>query len=160
MFPQVDTGGDNNAAQYLRADAIHGSFENVPDIGLDTAETFRDFLVGQLALTAKAQGKGEDVPFLVGENMADRVVDRFNVQLPMALGLFIGNQLQIPGAQVRRHRIRAMGFDVGMRGNDAYLVFEDHPERRFEGNPFLLAPQRGNHGRLEGFLHEITLLVR
>ena len=105
MFPQVDTGGDNGAAQYLRADAVHGSFENVPDVGLDTAETLCDFLVGQLALTAKAQGKGEDVPFLVGENMADRVVDRFNVQLPMALGLFIGNQLQIPGAQVRRHRI-------------------------------------------------------
>ena len=96
----MDTGGADSAAQHLRADAIHGSFENVPDVGLDTAETVSDFLVGQLALAAKAQGKREDVPFLVGENMADRVVDRFNVRWPVALDLFVGNQLQIPGTEV------------------------------------------------------------
>lgn len=46
-----------------------------------------------------------------------------------------------------------------MRHYDADLTLEDHPERRFEGNPILPAPLGGTECRLESLLHEISLLV-
>ena len=40
-----------------------------------------------------------------------------------------------------------MGVVAGMRRNDVDLTLEDHPERRFEGNPFVPAPHKKSRPR-------------